>query len=67
MSKRKSAAAAAVEFFQTAPIGTAEEILAICANTIKMRLRGETVPRPALRRATKTSEGPATPPAEAVR
>lgn len=37
MSKRKSAAAAAVEFFQTADIGVAREILAICINTVKQR------------------------------
>lgn len=45
MSKRKSAAAAAVEFFQTADLGVAREILAICVNTVKGRGGAESTKR----------------------
>jgi hypothetical protein len=45
MSKRKSAAASAVEFFQTAALDTAREVLAICVNTVKQRGGAETTKR----------------------
>jgi len=61
MSKRKSAAAAAVEFFQTASIDTAREVLAICANTVKQRNGVDAKPR---RASGKAADRPA-PAAEA--